>query len=314
MHNNTMRDDIPFFSIVIPVYNRAEVILPTLMSVKEQSYDNFECIVVDDGSKDSEQLKEVVLSLQDVRFRYVHQENGGGGSARNTGIINSLGQYIAFLDSDDLFLKNKLELVKQKIDKSGSEAIYSFMYVDRGSGKYWVRPDRAIAPDEDMGEYLFVYNQFIQTSTIVILTSKCKQILFDPDLRKGQDLDFCLRIHKYGLRFDTIEQPLTVWVDQTEVGRTSRTSGYRAPIEWLDRSQGLMTERAIKGYKATVLFYYMAKSKPLTSLVYLLQGWVQAGVPTKVIMRQLLRGFFPRKLYRWLVDNFVSIKGRKVNV
>ncbi len=299
------------FSVVIPVYNRADRILPTLNSVRNQTCNDFECIIVDDGSDDAKELKKLVEDMKDDRFLYIWRPNGGGGAARNTGILAARGRYIAFLDSDDLFLPHKLETCRQHLSSDPLRALYSRMHVDRGVGRHWIRPDRAIRPDEDMGEYLFVYNQFIQTSTIVLPRETAAATLFDPQLRKGQDLDFCLRLHQRGVRFDMVPEPLTVWVDQTEIGRTSRTKGYEAPLAWLERSSHLMTARAIAGYRATVLFYYMAKSRPLRAMVYLIQGGI-AGVPLRVLARQFLRGFLPRGFYRALVNRFVAFSGSEI--
>jgi glycosyltransferase involved in cell wall biosynthesis len=304
----------PLFTIVIPAFNRSNEILPTLESVKAQTFVNFECIIVDDGSDEGYLLEAVIEKLNDDRFIYVWRENGGGGAARNTGIEMAKGEFIAFLDSDDIFLPNKLQVCTEQLTKDPLMGIYSFMYVDRGVSKYWVRPNRAIKEGEDMGEYLFVQNEFIQTSTIVLPTIAAKKTMFDPTLRKGQDLDFCLRLHRDGVRFNMIKIPLTIWVDKTEVGRTSRVSGYKAPLEWLDRSLPLLTHKAVLGYRATVLFYYMAKSKPFISLKYLFQGWWLAGVPFRIIIRQFLRGFLPRGLYRKLVNKFVHNSGKKVDV
>ncbi|MFT6212600.1 MAG: glycosyltransferase involved in cell wall biosynthesis [Alphaproteobacteria bacterium] len=301
----------PLFSIVIPVYNRSQSMMPTLQSVLDQTCTDYECIIVDDGSSDSEALKQVIEGLGDSRFRYVWRENGGGGAARNTGILAAQGKYIAFLDSDDLFLPHKLETCQKHITDDPLHGIYSFMYVDRGVQKQWVRPNRAIGDNEDMGAYLFIENEFIQTSTIVLHADAARKTLFDPTLRKGQDLDFCLRLHHDNVRFTAIEQPLTVWVDCTEVGRTSRVKGYEAPLAWLEHARPFLTKNAELGYRATVLFYYMAKAKPLTALKDLLKGWLIAKVPTRVIARQFLRGFLPKSFYRSLVNMFVSKAGEK---
>ena len=284
--------------------------MDTIESVLKQTEQDFECIIVDDGSNDANILRNLVLGLNDNRFNYIWQENGGGGSARNNGIINASGRYISFLDSDDIFLPEKLEICKRHLDKNPLHAIYSRMYVDRGSDRMWIRPDRAIHKDEGMGEYLFVANQFIQTSTIVLHAQTAKEVLFDPQLRKGQDLDFCLRLHRHNVRFHMIEDPLTIWVDKTEEGRTSRTKGYKAPLEWLERSKHLMSPEAQAGYRATVLFYYMAKEKPLQALQDLWAG-KKAGVPLKVLFRQFLRGFLPNFIYRKLVNSFVAAAGKK---
>ena len=88
----------PLVTVVIPVFNRAEAILPTLKSVQEQTFGDFECLVVDDGSEDGGQLKQLVGGLNDSRFRYIRRDNGGGGAARNTGIDEASGRLVALLD------------------------------------------------------------------------------------------------------------------------------------------------------------------------------------------------------------------------
>jgi glycosyltransferase involved in cell wall biosynthesis len=279
--------------------------------VQEQSCSDFECIVVDDGSATPNALKGVVEGLGDPRFRYVWQENGGGGAARNTGIGQARGRYIAFLDSDDFFLPGKLAAFAARMSDDPSLAGYSYLLADRGVGRYWRRPDRPIRPYEDMGEYLFVQNQFIQTSTIVLHREAALRTMFDPTLRKGQDLDFCLRLHRDGVRFFMIEEPLVIWSDVTEVGRTSRTKGYEAPIEWLDRSRPLLSRSAELGYRSTVLAYYLARHRPVTAAKDLLVGWALAGVPAKVTLRQAARAFLPRAAYRKLVNSFVGTRGQR---
>jgi GalNAc5-diNAcBac-PP-undecaprenol beta-1,3-glucosyltransferase len=92
----------PFFSIIIPTYNRANLITATLRSVQTQAFDDFEVLVVDDGSKDN--TAEVVRPfIADMRFRYLPKTNGERGAARNYGLEQAQGEYAIFLDSDDLF-------------------------------------------------------------------------------------------------------------------------------------------------------------------------------------------------------------------
>ena len=97
----------PFFSVIVPVFNRASVLGASLLSVLAQTCQDFEIIVIDDGSSDNPRA--VVESLNDPRIRFIRQENQGGGTARNTGINAAQGRFIAPLDSDDLFLPHHLE-------------------------------------------------------------------------------------------------------------------------------------------------------------------------------------------------------------
>jgi len=299
----------PFFSVVIPLYNRAHGIADTVASVTAQSFGDFEIVIVDDGSTDSPQS--VIDAIGDPRIRYVRQDNGGGGKARNRGIIEARGHYIAFLDSDDFFLPGKLARVKQVIDGDPTTVWYSYVQVDRGVGRMWIRPSRPIRDEEDVGEYLFVQNQIIQTSAIVLPRALASSVKFDPGLRKGQDLDFCLRLQRAGARFKMIEEPLIVWVDVSEQGRTSRTPGYGAVLEWLERCGHLLSRRADLGYRATVLAYYMAKDRPLLAARDLAVGLFAAGVPFSVIARQTLRAYLPRGAYRRMVNTIVRVLGRE---
>lgn len=104
----------PFFSIILPTYNRGYLIKQTIDSILDQSFENLEIIVVDDGSKDN--TKEIVESISDDRIKYVYQDNAERSAARNNGIKNSVGKWICFIDSDDLFKKDHLKAFNDKIE------------------------------------------------------------------------------------------------------------------------------------------------------------------------------------------------------
>ena len=107
----------PFFSVVIPTYNRATFIGATLDSVLAQTYPHLEILVVDDGSKDN--TAEVVGRYADPRLRYYPKENGERGVARNYGLARAIGTYVLFLDSDDRFHPNHLATLHRKIEELG---------------------------------------------------------------------------------------------------------------------------------------------------------------------------------------------------
>jgi len=299
----------PFFSVVIPLYNRAAQVGETIRSVLSQDWADFEIVVIDDGSRDDP--LPVIDAIGDPRIRYIRQDNAGGGAARNAGIKAAQGRYIAFLDSDDLFLPGKLSTMAKALrDDDGLTVLYSRMKVDRGVDRYWIRPDRGIRENEDVGEYLFCANQFMQTSTMVMSTPLAQKVLFDPALKKGQDLDFCVRLQGAGARFRMIEQPLTIWLDATEAGRTSYVKGYETSLDWLERCGHMLTGRARRGYRATVLAYHMAPVRPVMAIRDLIVGFVAGGVPPKIIARQILRSYLPKPLYRSLVNGFVLRFGK----
>lgn len=119
-------DSLPFFTVVIPTYNRPSYLREALISVLAQTFTNFEVIVVDDDPKESAQA--VVESLEDKRlYYYKNDRQKGGAGTRNAGIFRSKGEWVAFLDDDDLWLPEKLERQYQKIRSADSDVglVYS---------------------------------------------------------------------------------------------------------------------------------------------------------------------------------------------
>ncbi|MEB3376385.1 glycosyltransferase family 2 protein [Pediococcus pentosaceus] len=106
---------MPFFSIIIPVYNASSYLEKILNDIVDQSFKNFEVILVDDGSEDnSKQVCKNIIS-KDPRFKYVYQHNKGAYSARNKGIENAIGEYIIFADADDGIKSNALKVIYSSI-------------------------------------------------------------------------------------------------------------------------------------------------------------------------------------------------------
>jgi glycosyltransferase involved in cell wall biosynthesis len=124
-----------FFSVIIPTYNRSSILRKTINSVLIQTFKNFEVIIIDDGSTDN--TKELVESIEDPRVKYIYQTNKERSAARNNGIRNSNGQYICFLDSDDLYEPNHLEVLFNFIAKKNKpvELFFTNCYHLIGSDK-----------------------------------------------------------------------------------------------------------------------------------------------------------------------------------
>ena len=94
---------MPFFSIIVPVYNVELYLASCMDSVLRQNFTDYECILIDDGSTDKSSAICNEFSAKDKRIKVIHQKNSGPSAARNTGILNSIGDYIVFLDADDFF-------------------------------------------------------------------------------------------------------------------------------------------------------------------------------------------------------------------
>ena len=111
---------MPEVSVIVPTYNRADILPRAIESVLDQTFSDFELLIIDDGSSDN--TTEVVRSYNDSRIKYIrHETNRGQNEARNTGVKNSNGRYISYLDSDDIFLSTYLEEVVEVLQNTNDD-------------------------------------------------------------------------------------------------------------------------------------------------------------------------------------------------
>lgn len=186
-------------SVVIPAFNSAAYIRETINSVLNQSFKDLEVVVVDDGSKDNtgELLKDY-----HSKVRYILKENGGPASARNLGIKEAKGEFIAFLDADDLWMSDKLEKQLERFDGEDIGLVFSSvqkMDKDNHDLPDYVNRERF---EGHIFEKLFNKN-FVPTSTVLVRKSCFEEFgVFDedPELISVEDYDMWLRIaSKYKL-------------------------------------------------------------------------------------------------------------------
>lgn len=120
------RSGKPLISIIIPCYQQAQYLSEAVDSIHSQTYDNWECIIVNDGSPDDTREIGQALASSDDRIRYVEQPNKGTSAAKNRGLEEIQGEYVQFLDADDLLLPRKFELQLASLsDKTGPKVSYT---------------------------------------------------------------------------------------------------------------------------------------------------------------------------------------------
>lgn len=179
-------------SVILPTYQRAHLISESIESVCRQTYSNWELIVVDDGSTDN--TSEVVnsYSKKDKRIKYLKkQQNRGVASARNIGIGEAAGEYIAFIDSDDLWVESKLEK-QAKLMNEISDCMLISGDISYSDGKTFFT--KHPLPEEINFKSLFIRN-FIATSTVILRREILGKIgLFSENLRNCSDYEMWLRI------------------------------------------------------------------------------------------------------------------------
>jgi glycosyltransferase involved in cell wall biosynthesis len=183
----------PFFSIIMPTYNRAYLIPKAIESVLNQTFDSWELIIVDDGSRDN--TKEIVSSYKDGRIIYIYQDNAERSTARNNGINHASGKFICFLDSDDYYLNNHLLGLYQLIQKYlEAKAMFVTDVIRNEMGNL------ITVEHEDAGKHLnnICYIISAKESVIPARVAIHREILeknqFDPDLNVSEDADLWMRI------------------------------------------------------------------------------------------------------------------------
>lgn len=183
----------PIISIIIPTYNRAQIIGETLDSIQAQTYKNWECIVVDDGSTDdTEQVMSNYLS-KDMRFRYFHRPSDkpkGANACRNYGLEVSKGKYVNWFDSDDLmkphFLARKLEFLEQEnVDFVVSQ---SLNFDEKGT--YRIKKYKCNSQFELSGKNFILKKIYWMTPDFMIKRDKLKDLRFNKHIQSGQETNF----------------------------------------------------------------------------------------------------------------------------
>ena len=189
-------------SVIIPTYNREKLIVKSIKSVLSQTYKNIEVIVVDDNSTDKTEFK--IKKIRDKRLKYIKlRKNHGACYARNIGISKAQGKYVAFQDSDDLFLKNKLEVQLNNMKKNGSDMDFCKLHVITDGHICEFPNEEQIKKIRSSNILdLLCCGNIISTQAIVVKRDVLATIKFDESLPRFQDYDLVLRIaHDYKISY-----------------------------------------------------------------------------------------------------------------
>lgn len=235
-------------SVIVPTYNRAHIITEAIDSILNQTFKDFELIIVDNYSSDN--TESVVKSYSDKRIRYFKNQNNGLVSInRNYGIKKSCGEYIAFLDDDDLWLPEKLEKQVELLDLNKELGlVYSDIYIIGSNGDlrentyfHRIKPTRGNAFNE------LLQGNFIPMLTVVIRREVLDKVGgFNPRYKICQDYDLWLRIAEH-YPVDFIEDPLAKYRVHSESSSQKNTAlSYREGLQiieyWLNRNPELKKE------------------------------------------------------------------------
>jgi len=287
-------------SVIIPTYNRADLIGRAIASVIAQTYQNLEIIVVDDAS--TEDIPQAIAHIDDSRLQCIrHPTNLGGSAARNTGIKAAQGEFVAFLDSDDTWLPHKLQCQLAEISKVNiSDNLVCYGQFQSSPKVFYapsVFPTRGKQPQETVADYLWASQGEMLTSSLLMHRSLAQRTLFQPGLIKHQDLDFVIRLEHQGAVFVFVPQVLTIWHNEVRGDRISRNRDYQLSLNWINTYGDRISERAMQGFMLKEIVPKMLlnqEDKP-QAIKMLIKGRKAGLIPLNRFLFLIIQQAIPRQ-------------------
>jgi len=295
---------MPKVSVIIPTYNRPTLLPRAIKSVLNQTYQDFEIIVVDDGLE--YRAEEVVKAFNNSRIKYfLHKQSRGGGAARNTGIKNSQGEFIAFLDDDDEWLPEKLEPQVKALEENGGKAGVAICGV-----AIYDNSEKLLKEKNPLhGGLIQPLNQllrkcFIWTSALIVRKNLLLEVgMFDENFKKNQEWDLELRLAKV-TTFFSIKEAL-VKINSHENGQMGSISnidniisGFEALVNkhylnYKEQKQSL----ALRYFQLADLYYYKGNYQKVRLLLF--ESWINAPLNI-VYLAHLLVSLLSPGFYAYL--------------
>ena len=249
-------------SVIIPAYNSEKTIIQTIDSVLQQSYTNFELIVINDGSSD--RTLERLQTIKDSRIKIFSYPNGGVSTARNRGIEKATGRYISFLDADDRWTNDKLELQWTTLQKHPQAALaYSWVYFEYESQLSYAETSSYFTGN--VYPELLIKNFLHTGSNPLIKKDIINQIgLFAPELKTCEDWEFFLRI---------AAQKEFILVPKVQIIYRQSTTSLTSNIQQIAHYHKIVIKRAFQ--TAPEQLQYLKKQSLGWSYKYLAQQYIK---------------------------------------
>ncbi len=269
----------PLVSIIVPCYNQGEYLIEALESVECQTYLNWECIVVDDGSTDNS--KDIALSFceKDNRFFYIYQENQGPSIARNFGIANSHGRFILPLDGDDKIHKNYVEQAASILnDNNEVKIVYcKAEFFGKASGEWKL---------EDYNEDLFLIRNCIFCTAMYRRTDYDKTRGYNSIMKEGlEDWEFWISMLELGGIVYKIPKVYFYY----RIKEQSRNTDWESKIKMLyPRIMNIHSDMYIQQYCSLYSRYYNLRNSRFYSLFYWLREKEKKWIDFKVYIYHFL--------------------------
>ncbi|WOK06288.1 glycosyltransferase family A protein [Imperialibacter roseus] len=267
----------PLVSVIVICYNQEDYVIQTLEGVKNQSYTNIECLIVDDGSQDNTKMAVQRFCDHDRRFRYIHKENGGPSSARNVGLRSSQGIYILPLDGDDYVSDRYIELAVDRFAKfPNTDMVYC----------------KAEFFGERQGEWElkdYTYRSLLLENSIfcssIFKTTRAKEISgYDESLKHGyEDWDFNIRYLTSSSNVYVIPETCFFY----RISKSSRDIDLKASVSRLNATRKQVLKKNFDIYWSE-----------FDDLIEVIKHWEEAKNRVRLLDSFIHKSFVTRFLYR----------------
>jgi len=250
----------PYFSIIVPTYNRGEFIIKALESIEKQSFKDWECLIIDDGSTDNTKEKVREFIKGDSRFQYHYQNNQERSAARNNGIKKAKGKYICFLDSDDYYLSNRLKNLHNELINKKYDVLYTGIKFEYNGSRI---ESTYVNPGNNILDYLA--QNVIGIPQVCLKRELFENNQFNTDISIGEDFELWVRISSEK-KFNYQENNATIIaVEHDDRSVNLKTSN--SPIKQLKTLHyvfshghpGYFISKRIKNEKLSNCYFNMAK-------------------------------------------------------
>jgi len=200
--------------------------------------------------------------------------------------------------------------MKALLDGAENTVAYSPIIVDRGEGRTFIKPPRALGEHEAMADYVMRDRGFVQTSGLVVPTDIARKVRYRLGLPFGQDTDFAIRLDLAGCKFRMAKAPSVIWNDVFDPARVSAARKGHRVIDWLEEMKPIVSEKAYLGYRGWHVAKGIAPSRPFLACKYFAVAVMKGCYRPKLAIAILLQIVLPTSLYRFLSDKVVSAMGR----
>jgi teichuronic acid biosynthesis glycosyltransferase TuaG len=304
----------PLVSVIMPAYNAEKHIAESIRCVIDQDYPHWELLVIDDGSVDQTAAIVRQMADEDSRIKYIHQANGRQGKARNNGLMHARGEYIAFLDADDLWIREKLSIQVSLMQQGTADLLYADYYYFRNSPSDGYALN--LAAGSFHGPEHFEY--YLATNRVGILTVMVTRRAVDavggfteePAIQNAEDLHLWQKLFLAGARFECLKQPLAYYRAVPDSSSSSdrqvifeALAGMKDLENQFPQYAGVIVASFAKRLNNYIAYTNIGTTDTLAKLLHIRSQVCRGGMPD-IVLRTIRKVFGMRPFRYFFLMNY----------